>query len=175
MGGVGRRISVEVDPARVDHAVLARIHDYWRTKRGHRAMPSRADIDPSEIGECLGWICLLELLPSGEDFQLRLVGRSVGEYFSFDVKGMTVSEAFAPAGGQPARAVLGYALTAVDRKCVVRAFGDCAHAGPRHPAPHRFETLFLPLSDDDPNATMLLGAFAFEGKQSQPAPAIAAA
>ncbi len=173
MGESGRRISVEIDPARMDHPVLARIYEYWRSVRRGRAMPSRDDIDPSEIGEYLGWVCLLEFLPGGDDFRLRLVGRSLGQYFEHDVNGMTVSEAMAQAGQQPARAVVGYALTAVEKRCVVRAFGDCSLSKPQQP--QRFETLLLPLSDDGANATMLLGVFAFEGSQRLPGEAIAAA
>jgi hypothetical protein len=134
-------------------------------------MPSRDDIDPSEIGEYLGWVCLLEILPSGEDFRLRLVGRALGQYFAHDVNGLTVTEALAPAGTKSARAVLGYAMTAVEKTCVVRAFGDCSFSRPQQP--QEFETLFLPLSDDGVHVNMLLGVFAFE--RSQTLPAVAAA
>jgi hypothetical protein len=42
-----------------------RLYDYWHEKRGTRAMPSRADIDPLELKGVLGWVLLLDVDWSG--------------------------------------------------------------------------------------------------------------
>ena len=54
---------------------LKRLLDYWEGKRGDRAMPARADIDPTTLGkDLLPWIALTEVIDGGARFRFRLCG-----------------------------------------------------------------------------------------------------
>jgi hypothetical protein len=53
--------------------------DYWNAKRGSRAMPSRADIEPAEIKPLLPYTILMDVLREDRpgwplDFRYRLIG-----------------------------------------------------------------------------------------------------
>src|SRR5690606_40981648 len=50
-------------------------------KRGDRIMPARADMDPLELRDYLGWIVIVDVLDGGSDFYYRLVGTKVAHYF----------------------------------------------------------------------------------------------
>ena len=53
-------IQNEIDPRNLENPTLAFLKAYWDEKRGTRAMPTRADIKPSDMKEHLGWIILLD-------------------------------------------------------------------------------------------------------------------
>src|SRR5690349_8298694 len=56
---------------------LTRLFCYWQAKRGGRAMPARADIDPAEIKALLPYMILVDVIydtEAGLDFVYRLVG-----------------------------------------------------------------------------------------------------
>lgn len=149
----------EIDPPSLDHPVLAFLKSYWENKRAGRAMPSRADIRPSEMKEYLGWIILLDALPDFSDFRYRTIGTRVTQYFLADSTGKTLTEAFSGYGEAAVNGVI-----AVHRKCAkdkvaVRAFGGAAWLGRSF---LDFDALFLPLSDDGENVNMVLSAFTFD-------------
>lgn len=54
-------------------------YEYWAAKRGDRLMPSRADLDPSEITSLLPYLVLADVLRDAKpgwplDFRYRLIG-----------------------------------------------------------------------------------------------------
>src|SRR5690606_41832442 len=58
---------------------------YWNDKRGDRALPSRADIDPLELKQVLGNILLIGVVRSdaherGRRFRCRLFGTGLVLY-----------------------------------------------------------------------------------------------
>jgi hypothetical protein len=53
---------------------LAEVFHYWNDKRGERAMPRRADIEPADIARHLPGISLVEVKRAPLDFVYRLVG-----------------------------------------------------------------------------------------------------
>ena len=53
---------------------IRRTWDYWNAKRGDRPMPSRRDIDPTEIPDLLPYLVLTEILPEAPFLRYRLVG-----------------------------------------------------------------------------------------------------
>jgi hypothetical protein len=55
---------------------LRRLYEYWDGKRGGRAMPSRADIDPLEMREHLSRMHLLDVLGPNL-FRYRVYGSGV--------------------------------------------------------------------------------------------------
>src|SRR5262249_31796742 len=56
---------------------LNEIYEYWLTKRGQRRLPSRADIDTTEIPKLLKSVMLVDVLREPIRFRYRLVGTSV--------------------------------------------------------------------------------------------------
>jgi hypothetical protein len=152
-------VALEVDPRQFAHPTLTFLRDYWEAKRGSRAMPSRADIKPSELKEHLGWVTLVEVLPEFADFRYKLIGTLVTQYYLEDSTGKTVREAF---GVWRSQAAVNGAL-AMFRKCardcvVLRVHGDADWIAPGY---EEFEAICLPLSDDGEHSNMVLHAFSF--------------
>lgn len=69
-----------------------RVFEYWDSKRGDRAMPSRADIDPSEIKDLLPGIVLVDVNYAPLRLTYRLVGTDEVEARGYDPTGKDVRE-----------------------------------------------------------------------------------
>lgn len=81
------------DPEQViDDKRLLALYKYWQSKRGDRAMPMRADIDPAEIPALLPLILLIDVLETG-GYRYRLTGTEIVKNFGHDVTGKTFTEA----------------------------------------------------------------------------------
>jgi hypothetical protein len=152
-------ISIDIDPQHLEHPALKFLKAYWEDKRSTRAMPARADINPADMKEHLGWIMLLDVLPDFADFRFRTIGTRVTQYFLADSTGKTVSEAFGSYGEDIVGDVLAVFRKAAEEKLVVRAHGGAGWLGRSF---LDFDALFLPLSDDGVTANMVLGAFTFD-------------
>jgi hypothetical protein len=152
-------VKFETNPEHLAHPTLAFLRDYWLKKRGARAMPSRADIRPSDIKDHLGWIIMVDVLPGVDDFRYRLIGSLVTEYFGGDATGKTVREAWAPQGEEGVEGSLAIFRYVVQHKAVLRAYGndDWNTIGLE-----TFDCLYLPLSDDGETVNVILHAFVFD-------------
>jgi hypothetical protein len=66
----------DAGPSKVEprHPELLRLLAYWRDRRGGRAFPRRADIDPVDLGFMLARIALTEVHEGPRRYRLRLVG-----------------------------------------------------------------------------------------------------
>ena len=65
---------------------------YWEGKRGTRAMPARADIEPTEIPRLLAHLLMVDTAEALEDFRYRLYGTEVCKGFENDRTGLRFSE-----------------------------------------------------------------------------------
>src|SRR5690606_11458180 len=150
---------VEICPTHFEHPTLAAIYSYWNEKRGTRTMPARADINPPELREHLGWIILLDVLPDLSAFRYRLIGTKVARYFGGDSTGRTACEAFRPSSTGAVKGVL-----AIHRKTARYRVPEVAHGQAAWLAEGyvKFTTISLPLSDDDTTCNMILSAFVFD-------------
>ena len=154
-----------------DHPTIAFLRAYWEQKRGARAMPSRADMAPSDLREHLPWIVLLDVLPGLEDFRYRLVGTLVAQYFLADGTGRTVTECFTPQTPEPERqAVLAHYRKVARERRVIAFSGKVRAIGPRS---EPFQAIFLPLSDDGETVNVILQAFVFDRDEVLMARAVA--
>jgi hypothetical protein len=79
--------------------VLSAVLKYWRSKLGGRAMPRRADIDPTEIPHLLPHLQLVERV--GARYRYRLAGTAIVEAYGGELTGKFVDEVLPP----PRRAV----------------------------------------------------------------------
>ena len=71
---------------------LDEIYRYWQGKRGGRAFPSRADIQPGEMGNLVRLLNLIAVLRDPLRFRHRLVGREQIEWLGRDAAGHYVDE-----------------------------------------------------------------------------------
>jgi len=75
------------------HPKIQRMHEYWLAKRADRLMPSRADVDPLELRDCLGNLCIVDV--TGETparFRFRLDGSNLVLSTGFDMTGKFLEE-----------------------------------------------------------------------------------
>ena len=66
--------------ATITDARLRALYEYWMEKRGDRAMPARADIDPTEIPDLLPIVGLADVIEGADDIVVKLsmyCGRNV--------------------------------------------------------------------------------------------------
>lgn len=122
-------------------------------------MPSRADIRAPDLKEHLGWVILMDVLPEASDFRYRLVGTLVTQYWLRDSTGKTVSDAFEESGPVVQKAVLSVFRKCARDRCIVRSHGD---AGWLPGGYERFDSIYMPLSDDGEHVTHILHAFVFD-------------
>jgi len=134
---------------------LQQLHALWQRLRGARHMPARSDFDPMQVPKLLPDIFLVDVFadaPRERRYRVRLQGTAQVDYNGADWTGRFLHEAV---DRVPA-----------DRFCAV---GDAVVAGrtpwmstgklywlPAKPF-YRFETILLPLSDDDVSVNMILG------------------
>jgi len=71
---------------------LARLYAYWLEKRGARAAPSRADLDPGEIPDLLPILNLIEVSWEPLGFRHRLVGAELIQRLGRNARGKEVGE-----------------------------------------------------------------------------------
>ncbi|HYL57295.1 MAG TPA: PAS domain-containing protein, partial [Candidatus Acidoferrales bacterium] len=87
-----------LDPSlAVKHRLLSHLLAYWRCKAGARAMPARADIDPLDLREHMGWMILTDVASSPLRFRFRLIGAEVTRLVGRDSTGKFWDEIYAPA------------------------------------------------------------------------------
>jgi hypothetical protein len=70
---------------------LHQVYAYWDKKRAARAMPSRRDIDPTELALVLPHLMLVDVEP-GPRFRYRLFGTAVVEAFGMDPTNRYIDE-----------------------------------------------------------------------------------
>ena len=76
------------------HPDVREMLEYWQRKRAGRTMPSRSDIDPSELRHFLPHITLVDVVPDERRFVYRLVGTAEVELRGYDPTGKAVGDAY---------------------------------------------------------------------------------
>lgn len=152
------RTSADVHPVRIDNPALAAFHAYWDEKRGSRAMPFRAELDPAEFRNYLGWIVMAEALPDYSDFRYRLIGTKITRYFQADNTGRTVTDTFRRFGPKTVDSILSVYREATRGGRPVRVQGEADWLDDYQ----TFDALFLPLSDEAGRSNVLMNVFTFD-------------
>lgn len=140
------------DPDLGDSPKFRELMAYWDRKRGTRAMPRRADIDPLEIPKHLGWLIIVEVLAEPERFRFRLVGTKVVDAYGRDFTGKTVAQAFGddPVGLSFLMELFG---AIAEKRAVARARGPIRSG---HLMLRDSDALLLPLDAGDGTVGMIL-------------------
>lgn len=127
------------------------LYEYWRRKRGDRLMPSRADLDPTEIPtRLLPCISLVDVVSDERRYVYRLAGTADVQVRGFDPTGKSVREAFFGPNAENALScydkVVSTRAPLLDTEPFVATNGRYASE----------ETIFLPLSDDGRRVNKIL-------------------
>ena len=133
----------------------AAFYRYWNAKRGTRAMPSRADLDPLEMKPWLPGVALVEVkheptARSPYTLRYRLVGTRPTTLRGREVTGRTVEEGYF--GADLDAALENYRLVIEEKKVVY----DWDHTPSGSGFAREGETLLLPLSSDGKTVDMVV-------------------
>ncbi|HEX6977745.1 MAG TPA: PAS domain-containing protein [Alphaproteobacteria bacterium] len=133
------------------HTVFA----YWNDKRGARAMPARADIEPAELKSVLPYLMLTDVVDGGARFRYRLCGTAVAEAFGQELTGQYVDEVMT---GRYREFIEGLYRDIVARQ---RPVYSTSRYGGRRQAQMWTQRLMLPLSSDGVNVDIVLSIQVF--------------
>lgn len=141
------------------HPVVKAVARYWHEKRGMRAMPARADLDPCDIPALLPHLLLLDVAQDPLDFRYRLIGTVVDYHLREPRTGQWLSTIRHQSRGSVMWATLESVVT---RKTPV--VSTIPYVGP-HADFKLSEDIILPLSDDGCTVNMMLVAVAYVAKE----------
>jgi hypothetical protein len=134
------------------HSSTRDLYRYWNERRGERAAPERAEIDPTAIPRVLADTFLLGPDASGE-LKFRLAGTRVCALFCREIRGASFAGLFGR-DNQPMHDL----LAVVCDEAVATVAGVTAHL---HDAtPGELELLLLPLLHQGRTDTRILGVLA---------------
>jgi len=138
----------------VESPILRRFFQYYLEKRGNRAFPARADIDPVDFPYALGDITLVNVHYDPLNFSFRLDGSRHVERFGFDLTGRSLDEFPFP---EMRQAIFESYKDVIDHREPRRYFRDLESAGRWF----RYETLLLPLSRDEKTIDIIVSVISF--------------
>ena len=133
------------------HPSTRALYAYWNEKRGHRAAPDRADIDPAAIRHALGDTFMLAA-DFVDELRFRLAGTRVCALFCREIKG----EAFAELWSEDSRERIEALLASVNDEMLGAVAGVTARA--EDGADTDLEMLLLPLAHTGHARIRALGA-----------------
>jgi hypothetical protein len=122
---------------------------YWEDKKRGRHMPSRDDIDPTDLIRFLPYITLVDVVDDARRFVYRLVGTGEVEVRGFDPTGKSVADGFFAAS--PEAAVANYQKVCDSRAPFYEQ--DAFQTVDRYV---NEANLFLPLSEDGESVGKIL-------------------
>ena len=125
-------------------ARLEMAYRYWHGKAQDRAMPRRADIDPTEIPKLLPDVMLVDVLPGGR-YRYRLIGTENARAHGINATGRHLDEVL-PGVEYKAHVIALYDECIRERRAL---YSECLFLSPQWQAPERHtKVLFMPLSED---------------------------
>ena len=135
------------------HPSTRAVFAYWQERRGTRAAPERADIDPGAIRGALGDTFMLAA-DFADELRLRLAGTRVCALFTRELKG----EVFVTLWSEESRPEIERLLAIVADENVGTVAGVSART--REGDPADLELLLLPLAQSGPTRIRALGVLA---------------
>jgi hypothetical protein len=138
--------------AEIKHAKLCRLYEYWRSKRGERRLPARADVDPVEFSFALGHIMLIDVLREPLTFRVRLHGTEMIRRVGYEMTGKNLYDL--PVESKYRDYVLARCEGLVARPEPLIVTNDRTLQNRLR----EYEALWLPFSDDGTSVNMLMCA-----------------
>lgn len=136
---------------RSDFRTLAALVDHWRRSAGDKDLPSRADLDFSNLGSLLGHVFFIDVSPAPFRFSIREIGATINETFGRCHAGYDIDDPEA-AYFEPG--------SVADYTCAVtnmRPHFTCGQAQSVSGTQINYMRLLLPLSSDGLAVDMILG------------------
>jgi hypothetical protein len=134
---------------------LRQLHDYWRSKLKGREIPSRADIEPTEIPKLLPYTALIDVESNPRRFRWRLVGTHITGAMGYDYTGFYFDEKYS---GPALIDLMAVYERVLQSKEPIRHFGRPTFAD-KHYA--KYESTHLPLSRDGPSVDIIMVGLEF--------------
>jgi hypothetical protein len=126
--------------------------DYWRRRRGERAMPARSDIDPADFAALLPHAFIAARSDDG-DIRFRLAGEAVIDLHARPLAGESLLALWTAPHRQPLTKALGASLDLAEALVVTAE-------APSDDAPlFSLEVAFAPLTGPDGRADRFLGLY----------------
>jgi hypothetical protein len=136
------------------HPDLQTLFQYWSAKRGTRAMPARADINPADIKPLLPDVMIWSAV---EPFPIRLVGDHIVRFVGGNNTGKPATDGMPP---NAAAAMLGVIMDVIAAKAPRFRLGKAFWLPEKEY--RMFEAAYLPLSTDGMAVDMILGGIKFD-------------
>src|SRR6266581_7390692 len=136
---------------------LSRFYEYWLECRGARRFPKRGDIDPIDFSYLLGNILLVDVLWNPLRFRMRVHGTEMTRRAGYDLTGKFLDTL----------PIADYRNYVIDRCTGLAESGEPAliqHDRVLDGQRRRYEALWLPLSENGVDVTMLLGALVYRDR-----------
>lgn len=144
------------DSAAPQAPILVRLFEYWDGKRAGRLMPSRADIDPTELRALVLNVMLYDVVEPGRLYRIRLVGQAIVDFVGANNTGKMAGDGMPPGA---ARSMVEILNSVVTRRAPRFRVGSAYwHRAKAH---RRFEACFLPLSSDGETVDKILAGNVF--------------
>ena len=135
------------------HAASRELYAYWDERRGRRAAPERADIEPGAIRQALG-DAFIVALDAGAGHPFRLAGTRLCALFARELKGQSFIGLWTAASQRTVTDL----LAILDNERVGTVAGVTAHNGDGQTL--ELELLLLPLSAPRPSLARAIGVLA---------------
>lgn len=133
-------------------AKALQLHDYWLRLRGGRSMPSRKDIDPTEIWPLLPNIHMSEWHSNPDRVRYRLAGTELVAAIGREISGKWLTDFHTDPSDINETLALYHRVIATRAPVFGRTVGTILRVGVDF-----FEWVLCPLSDDDRSVTHFIG------------------
>ena len=134
---------------------LRELHRYWSSKLAGRSMPSRADIDPTEIPALLPHVLLADVEHDPFRVRFRLIGTHIVNSVGRDATGRYFEEVYHEGLRD---GMIGLYGNVVRSKKPIRYFGETVISDERY---REYESVHMPLSDDGRTVNIVLAGLHF--------------
>ena len=131
---------------------LNRLYEYWHSIRRSRPMPSRDDLEPSDIKDILPSLFMVDVDKGPVRFRYRLIGTYVAELTGRDMTGQPIDET---TYGETAGFVASLFERAVQRRAPMLVRGNAKWLSSS--SWKTMAVLFVPLSHDGETVDIVLG------------------
>ncbi len=139
-------------PKIVDHKIVE-LFDYWQKVRGDELIPSRQDVDPTQIRTVLPYIWIYERVDASDRFRCRLAGEEILARYNINIVGKQLED-FIDCGGL--KLVTQQYLQVVEAPGIGHSYGRVYLQGIKRPGIG--ERIILPVYDSRTDNNLVVGA-----------------
>ena len=139
-------------PDAITDPILSNLYGYWFRLRKNGAIPSRSDLDPTDIPKLLPYVILAECYDEGRRIKFRLTGSDIAFTQGSDLTGLYLHER-GPMTPYLEHLSEIYRMGAVSEEGVFSSF---SYGYSAEPGPKQVNRIFLPMTGSAEIPSMLL-------------------